>query len=198
MDKVTRIIREEIDRMILRETVDVSPLSNYIDPLKNCAQQIRNIGTTNNQDIDKFIGNFVTYIFQVIFGIDRCVKANSLNEGLESYGINYPAELGGNFLRDFESGFYKGANWANRKLNGRNNVGNANVDNETNPNNVPSVKLSVSLRNLQQYAFQYQNLSGRYQNILSQHTATFYEAFTQLSNLNSEYNNMVNAQGTNP
>lgn len=205
---IKQIIREEIERYMLREAVDVSLLSKYINPLKSCAQNIRNIGSTNNQEVDKFIGNLTTYIFQVIFAIQRCVQANNLNEDFRpsDYGFDISPELGGNFINDFESGFYKGANWVNRHLgnnNGTNsNVGaNGNPNGDTNPNNVPSVKLSVSLRNLQQYVFAYQNLSGKYQNILSPHTAVFYDTFSQLSNLNTEYQNLVNtanAQGTNP
>jgi len=205
---IKQIIREEIERYMLREAVDVSLLSKYINPLKSCVQNIRNIGSTNNQEVDKFIGNLTTYIFQVIFAIQRCVQANNLNEDFRpsDYGFDISPELGGNFINDFESGFYKGANWVNRHL-GNNNGTNSNVGANGNPNgnmnlnNVPSVKLSVSLRNLQQYVFAYQNLSGKYQNILSPHTAVFYDTFSQLSNLNTEYQNLVNtanAQGTNP
>ena len=203
---IKQIIREEIERLVLYEAVDVKPLSKYMNTLKSCAQKIRNIGTTNNQEIDKFIGGFITYIFQIIFGIQRCVNANSLNESFRpnDYGFEISPELGGNFLNDFESGFYKGANWVNRKFgNGANtssNVG-TNTNGNINPNNIPSVKLSVSLRNLQQYVFAYQNLSGKYQNILSAYTSIFYDTFAQLSNLNSEYQRLVNtanAQGTNP
>ena len=197
---IKQIIREEIEKYILREAVDVRPLSKYMNTLKSCVQKIRNIGTTNNQEIDKFIENFITYIFQVIFGIQRCVQANSLNEDFRpsDYGFEISPELGGNFLNDFESGFYKGANTVNKWFNNGNNSNSGYGNDKVNPNNIPSVKLSISLRNLQQYAFGYQNLSGKYQNILSQHTPVFHDTFHQLSDLNSEYQKLVNtanAQG---
>ncbi len=77
----TRIIREEINRLIL-EAVNVSSLSKYVQPLKKCNTDITNIGTTSNKEIDKFRSDLCVYIIQIIAGINRCVTANSLNEGL--------------------------------------------------------------------------------------------------------------------
>ena len=152
MNNYKRIIREEINKLILYEAIDVSPLSKYIQPLQKCVSDLRNIGYSNNKEVDAFLKDICEYILQVIFGVDRCVKANSLNEDfrLSDYGVQYPAELGGNLWNDFENGLYKGANWARTQLykrgyldggnaaNGKPN-GNTNVND---PNNVPSVKLA--------------------------------------------------------
>lgn len=205
-----RIIREEISRL-LSEAIDVSPLSKYIQPLQKCVSSLKNMGYSNNKEVDAFLNDICEYILQIIFGIDRCVKANSLNEDfrLSDYGVQYPAELGGNLWNDFENGLYKGANWArnqlykrgyldggnaaNGKPNGKPN-GNTNVNN---PNNVPSVKLADSLRNLSQISLRYQDLTNKYPNEMSQYSNIIYDALgNYISNLNREYNQIkANAQG---
>jgi hypothetical protein len=196
----TRIIREEINRLIL-EAVNVSSLSKYVQPLKKCNTDITNIGTTSNKEIDKFLSDLCMYIIQIIAGINRCVTANSLNEGLQDYGIEFPAELGGNFPNDFERNFYQGSNWVNRRFggNGRSGSGYGNVKGNTNPNSVPSVKLEESLRNLPQISLRYQDLTNKYQNIMSQYSGVIYNTLTCISNLNTEFRQLkTNAQGTNP
>ena len=210
MNNYRRIIREEITRLILSEAVDVSPLAKYIQPLQKCVSDLRNMGYSNNKEIDAFLKDVCEYILQIIFGIDRCVKANSLNEDfrLSDYGVQYPAELGGNLWNDFENGLYKGANWMRNKLykNGYiNNGKGAKNNNGTNTNNgsqnnVPSVKLADSLRNLSQISLRYQSINNKYPNEMSQYSNTIYDALgNYISNLNREYNQIkANAQGTNP
>ena len=203
-NRYTKIIREEINRLILSEAIDVSPLSKYIQPLQKCVSDLRNMGYSNNKEVDAFLKDTCEYILQVIFGIDRCVKANSLNEDfrLSDYGVQYPAELGGNLWNDFENGLYKGANWARNQLyyldggnaaNGKPN-GNTNVND---PNNVPSVKLADSLRNLSQISLRYQDLTNKYPNEMSKYSNIIYDALgNYISNLNREYNQIkANAQG---
>ena len=211
MNNYKRIIREEINKLILSEAIDVSPLSKYIQPLQKCVSDLKNMGYSNNKEVDAFLKDTCEYILQVIFGIDRCVKANSLNEDfrLSDYGVQYPAELGGNIWNDFENGLYKGANWArnqlykrgyldggnaaNGKPNGKPN-GNTNVNNT---NNVPSVKLADSLRNLSQISLRYQDLTNKYPNEMSKYSNIIYDALgNYISNLNREYNQIkANAQG---
>lgn len=211
-NRYTKIIREEISRL-LYEAIDVSPLAKYIQPLKKCVSELRSLGLSKNKEVDAFLNDVCTYILQVIFGIDKCVKANSLNEDfrLSDYGVQYPAELGGNLWNDFENGLYKGANWARRNLykrgyvgngvNGKSNGspngkpnGNTNVNN---PNNVPSVKLADSLRNLSHISLRYQDLTNKYPNEMSQYSNIIYDALgNYISNLNREYNQIkANAQG---
>lgn len=207
--RFSKIIREEINRLILSEALDVSPLSKYMQPLKNCVSELKNIGVTKNKEVDAFINDLITYVIQIIFGIDRCVRANSLNEyfSLRNYGIEYPAELGGNFFNDFESGFYKGSNWVNRNFNSKasgrygrtNNNGNGVTPDPNNPNTVPTVRLEESLRNFVQVSFNYQDITNRYSNIMSQNSWVFRETFDNLSNVYNEFRQIkINAQGTNP
>ena len=196
----TRIIREEINRLIF-EAVNVSSLSKYVQPLKKCSSNISNIGGTNNNEIDIFLKDMCTYLIQIIGGINRCVNANSLNEGLQDYGIEYPAELGGNFLNDFEHGFYQGADWVRRKFGGSDggSSGYGNAKGNINPNNVPSVKLADSLRKLTQYSNRYRNLYGKYSNILAKYNMIFVDTFNQINLLEREYTTLTtNAQGQNP
>ena len=193
----TRIIREEINRLIL-ETVNVSSLSKYVQPLKKCNTVISNIGMTNNKEIDKFLNDVCVYIIQIIAGINRCVSANSLNESLQDYGIEFPAELGGNFPNDFERNFYQGANFVHRKLGGygNNNGGYGNAKGNISPNTVPTVKLEESLRNLPQVSLRFQDLTNKYQNIMSQYSNAIYDALSCISNLNNEFRQLkTNAQG---
>ena len=190
-----RIIREEINRL-LSEAVDVSSLAKYMQPLKNCVSTLRNMGYSNNNEINAFLREICTYFLQVIYGLDRCVKANSLNEDfrLSDYGVQYPTELGGNLWNDFENGLYKGANWARSKLyqqgyinngNGANTNGNANVDID-NPNSVPSVKLIESLRKLQEITSKWQDLKNRYQNEMAKYFNPIADGLTYISNINSD------------
>ena len=207
MNNYKRIIREEINKLILSEAIDVSPLSKYIQPLQKCVSDLKNMGYSNNKEVDAFLKDTCEYILQVIFGIDRCVKANSLNEDfrLSDYGVQYPAELGGNIWNDFENGLYKGTNWARNQLykrgyldggNAANGKPNDNT-NVNNPNNVPSVKLADSLRNLSQISLRYQDLTNKYPNEMSKYSNIIYDALgNYISNLNREYNQIkANAQG---
>lgn len=215
-----RIIREEINRLILSETIDVSPLAKYMQPLKKYAEDIKNLGFTKNKEIDAFLNDLCTYIFQVIFAIDRCVKANSLNEDfrLSDYGVQYPSELGGNLWNDFENGLYKGANWARGKLykngyignngnganangNGANANGNPNTNQvNSNPNNIPSVKLSELVNNsYAQISLRFQGLASKYPNELSNHSNIIIDALQSINQVKREYMTIQqNAQGTNP
>lgn len=204
-NKYTRIIREEISKL-LSEAIDVSPLAKYIQPLKKCVSELKSLGLSKNKEVDAFLNDVCTYILQVIFGIDRCVKANSLNEDfrLSDYGVEYPAELGGNLWNDFENGLYKGANWARNQLYKRGKLDKDNVTNnkentladDNNPNSVPSVKLEESLRNLPQISLRYQDLTNRYQNIMSQYTNAIYDALNCISSVNNDFRQIkANAQG---
>lgn len=208
-----RIIREEINRLILSEAIDASPLAKYMQPLKKYAENIKNLGFTNNKEIDTFLNDLCTYIFQVIFAIDRCVKANSLNEDfrLSDYGVQYPSELGGNLWNDFENGLYKGANWARKQLYKKGYIGNngneTNAKNNpntsqdnSNPNNIPSVKLSELVNNsYAQISLRFQGLASKYPNELSSHSNIIIDALQSINQVKREYMAIQqNAQGTNP
>ena len=207
-----KIIMEEINRL-LSEAIDTSPLAKYMQPLKKYVEDIKNLGFTKNKEIDAFLNDLCTYIFQVIFAIDRCVKANSLNEDfrLSDYGVQYPSELGGNIWNDFENGLYKGANWARRKLykngyignNGKGNGANSNgntTQGNSNPNNIPSVKLSELVNNsYAQISLRFQGLASTYPNELSNHSNIIIDALQSINQVKREYMTIQqNAQGTNP
>ena len=201
-NKYTRIIREEINRLIL-EAVNVSSLSKYIQPIRGYIQQLRNAPNTNNREIDKFFDNMNTYLIQIVFGIDRCVKANSLNEDfrLSDYGINLPPELGGGLWGNITNSFYNTKNFMNQNFGGNSNQASttANARANTNPNTVQSVKLAVSLRNLQKYQTTYTTLCSKYPNIMNKYNQFFTDVFNQLTALQREYTTLTtNAQGTNP
>lgn len=197
MNDINKIIREEIDKFILSEAINVSSLGVFIKPLNKCSSDISNISNTNNQEIDKFLKDLVQYIIQIIFGIERCVKANNLNEGLNGYGISIPPELGGNFFNDFVYGFYKGYNGVGNMLgyNKRNTSNNGKCG--VNRNNVPTVKLADSLSKLASFAVKYRTLEAKYSNAISNVSQAPLNALIEIGKLQREYNKL-NAQGTNP
>ena len=201
--KYRNIIREEINKFMINEAVNIASLSNFINPLKKYSSDIMNISGIKEAEVNNFLNGLNRYILQIIFGIERCVKANSLNEAFRAsdYGIEIPRELGGQFLDNFENEFYKGSNWVGNKM-GYNAKGAARYNggvggsNNVNPNSVPTVKLADSLRELQKYAFEYQRLDARF-NIQSVSQAPA-DALMEIGNLQREYQKMINAQGTNP
>ena len=196
MNKIKSIIREEIGRFIINE--NVSNLSRYANTINGYLNQMQNIDSLQPQ-ISKVATDFMKYCIQIIHAINRCVQANSLNEGLGNWGINVPPELGGNFWNDAVRGYYKTKNFL---TGGRSGMYNGKAVKGINKNTLPSVKLSELLRNLPSW----ENQCIRYQlnkkignNIINSIIQTLYQ-------LNQEYTNMVqttqqqnqNAQGTNP
>ena len=111
--RIHDILNEEINKFILSE--NLNSLMAYSNALEKQLNQLSS-KTSNgfNNDINKFLERFTYYVLQVIFAVNRCVQANSLNEGLGGYGLNIPPELGGNFINDFKRGYYNTV----RTLNG--------------------------------------------------------------------------------
>ncbi len=196
MNKIKSIIREEIGRFIINE--NVSNLSRYANTINGYLNQMQNIDSLQPQ-ISKIATDFMKYCIQIIHAINRCVQANSLNEGLGNWGINVPPELGGNFWNDAVRGYYKTKNFL---TGGKGGVRGGKAAKGINQNTLPSVKLSELLRNLPSW----ENQCIRYQldkkignNIINSIIQTLYQ-------LNQEYTSMVqtaqqqnqNAQGQNP
>jgi len=194
MNKIKSIIREEIDRFIINE--NVSNLSKYASTINDYLNQMQNIDSLQSQ-IKQATMNFMKYCIQIIHAINRCVQANSLNEGLGNWGINVPPELGGNFWNDAVRGYYKTKNFL---TGGKSGVRGGKAVKGINQNALPSVKLSELLGNLPSW----ENQCIRYQlnkkignNIINSIIQTLYQ-------LNQEYTSMVqtaqqqNAQGQNP
>ena len=196
-NRYRKIIREEIDKFILSEAINVASLNSFVRPLNQCSSDISNISSFNNQELDQFLKDLVEYIIQIIFGIERCVKANNLNESLYGYGIEVPPELGGNFYNDFVNGFYKGSNWARKKIGYGNDSEGYNNARGVNRNNVPSVKLVDSLSKLANFAMRYRTLEAKYSNAISNVSQAPLNALTEIGKVQREYNRL-NAQGTNP
>lgn len=203
MNKVDRIIIEEIERLIISEAVDFTKLSSYSQQLNTSVGNLRSIQTNGfNDDLKKFLNDLSIYGVQIIAAINRCIKATNLNEaswgGLSSYGINLPPELGGNIWSDAKEGYYKTKNFfQNRK--GYNSIyGNANGNSNINNNNVPTVKLSVLLQQLPQWQQAYQTKNRQY-NIANLTQEPYNILGNIIPNIQAEYNIQVrNAQGTNP
>ena len=196
MELYQKIIREEIEKYILKEAVNLTQLENFLPTLDNLKNQIAKIEGINNDEINKYLYDLERYIIQIMFGIKRCVSANSLNEGLRDYGFEVPDELGGNFGRNFVNNFYKGSEYVGRKL-GRNNASNYGYSKgKVNPNTVPSVKLSESLRKFQGYMDKYQDLEARFNNTIWNKSQAPSNALTQIKDLQQVYNTLTtNAQG---
>ena len=196
MNKIKSIIREEIGRFIISE--NVSNLSRYANTINGYLNQMQNIDSLQPQ-IKQVTMNFMKYCIQIIHAVNRCVQANSLNEGLGNWGINVPPELGGNFWNDAVRGYYKTKNLLTR---GKGGVRGGKAVKGINQNTLPSVKLSELLRNLPSWENQCiryqlnQNIQG---NVINGIIQTLYQ-------LNQEYTSMVqtaqqqsqNAQGINP
>lgn len=197
MNKIKSIIREEIGRFIINE--NVSNLSKYANTINGYLNKMQNIDSLQPQ-IKQVTMNFMKYCIQIIHAINRCVQANSLNEGLSNWGINVPPELGGNFWNDAVRGYYKTKNFLTR---GRSGMYNGKAINGINQNTLPPVKLSELLRNLPSW----ENQCNRYQLNQNIKGNVINSIIQILKQLNTEYNQIAqniqqqqsqNAQGTNP
>ena len=207
MDRISQIIREEIEKLIINE--NISSLSQFSVNLNNSLNKLGNdlskLGANGlNQQLQQFFKNFETYVIQMIFAINRCVKANSLNEGLSDFGINVPAELGGNFWNDAKRGYYKTMNFLTRgggNYNGKNG-------NMVNPNTVPSVKLSQLLQNLPNIENSYNSYKSNVDQIsqqpmymiatMRQVQTTYSQLLQTQQNQNMQPQQNQNAQGQQP
>lgn len=193
MNKINEIIREEIERYILSEAIDFSSLNGYANQLNRSIGNLRSINTsTFNDDLKTFFNNLSTYGIQVIAAINRCTKAQNLNEvywgGLSNYGINLPGELGGNMVSDFKQGY----NWRKRKL-----AKNGNANGRTNNNSVPSVKLQVLLTQLPQWQQAYVNKNSQYG--IDNFTQEPYNILSRIMpSIQQEYQAQINNAQGNP
>ena len=224
MKNIKRIIREEINKLLISE--NIANLTRYATYFENCARQIGGMQTNAlNRNINKFLRDYIIYLLQLKFAIQRCVQANNLNEAyygnrqgwgsrianfykysrlpkLRDFGLNLPDELGGNIIRDFIDGYYLAK--GNRDYGG---YGNRNVNgsyaNGANRNTVRQVPLSVLLNRYTRYESSYYNVDRSYgigQIVQNQFRGRniIEESLTEIRNLIQEYTALKNAQGTNP
>lgn len=205
-NRLKQIIKEEIFKFILNEASQINQLTPYANEINDSLNKMGNIDNQNVNDakLKKFFHNFTTYSVQIIHAINRCVKANSLNEGAFTKlgdtvadtamspfksiwnGLNLPLELGGNFANDFRKGYYYGQEILN---GGKTNVKDEQIDDQT----VPSIKLSVLLSNLPKWQNSYQNFNRTYA-IESNYTYEMHNILNDiLPRLSTTYNNLINA-----
>ena len=188
-----KIINEEINKFIINE--NVNSLMQYANGINKELNKLKNHSVTD-RSLNTFIRNFEVYCIQVIHAVNRCVKANNLNEGLGNWGINIPPELGGNFWNDAKRGYYKTKNFLTRGNHGNNGM----ATNGVNPNTVPSVKLSVLMQQFPQKKQECESKNA--QMGLYQQVPPILAIVQYLEQIYNEYNSLLqqqnNAQGTNP
>lgn len=209
MNRINRIIQEEINKFLISEAIDFTNLKTYANDLNNSLGEISNVSNNNGMDkgLKQFLYNFVVYCVQIIAAINRCIQANTLNEvsmgSLSSYGINLPGELGGNLWQDAKQGYYGTKRFFQRGGYGNSKSSGYANGKQVNANTVPSVKLSVLLQNLPRWQRDYQTAYTKY-NLANnvRLTSDFNKIIGNngiIPNIQNEYNaQMRNAQGTNP
>ena len=189
-----KIINEEINKFIINE--NVNSLLQYANGINNKLSKLKNYSVTD-RSLNTFISNFEVYCIQVIHAVNRCVKANNLNEGLSNWGINIPPELGGNFWNDAKRGYYNTKRFLTRGSYESNGMRNC-----VNPNTVSSVKLSVLMQQFPQKKQECDSKNA--QKNLYQQVPPILAIVQYLEQIYNEYNNLLqqqqqnNAQGTNP
>lgn len=207
MDIINKIISEEINKFILSEAIDFTNLIRYSNQLNKSIGNLRNINSNGfNKELKDFFKNLSIYGIQIIAAINRCTKANNLNEaswgGLSSYGINLPGELGGNLWSDAKEGYWKTVNFLNRNRNfGRNSYANGNRKDSNssvnNDNTVPTEKLSVLLQTLPNWQQRYRVMDAKY-NIGNLAQEPYIILTNILPNIEREYNAQIQNAQVNP
>ena len=196
MDRIKKIVSEEIQRFLIREGVE--QLGQYSNQLYQLAQGFVNmIDRLQDQNISYEVNKTVIeYVFQIYHAINRCVTSKSLLEWnvLNTAGINIPPELGGNVWNHMQRGFY---NWRNAANGGYASKGG--INGRYGQNVLKSEKLSVLLQDLknreqswQQLCLKYQKLSQN-QNILDQAT----DIFSKIGEVAQTYQMLASQQGQN-
>lgn len=202
MDIIRKIINEEIDRLIINENINT--LGQYANNINNQLNRIKNY-TITDASLSNFISGFEIYCIQVINAIKRCIKANSLNEGLRDWGINIPPELGGNFWNDARMGYYATKRGLQRFFNnngygyGKNGNGNR-TSNNVNPRTVPSVRLFKLMEQYPEKKAECEYRNSR-ENLYTQ-VPPIFAIVQNLDKIYGEYHYLSqqqnNAQGSNP
>lgn len=196
MENIKTIIQEEINKYIINE--NINSLTQYANGINKELNEIKNY-TVTDRALQNFIKNFEIYSIQIINAINRCVKANSLNEGFGNWGIDIPPELGGNFWNDARRGYYNTKNFLTRGRYGHYNGNNGRTANGVDRNTVKSVKLYVLLRQYPQRKRACENANSKFN--LYQQVPPIFQIIHIMDGLYNEYENLKqqnNAQGTNP
>ena len=215
---IKKIIREEINNFLITE--NISSLGQYANKLENIAFTIGENVQMNglHPNVNRFLNRYIAYIIQIKFAIQRCIQANSLNEygygyrrnilpnlrlpNLRDMGINIPTEMGGNFWEYARNGYYGVKNFLRGNRNGNYGNYNRNGYDRANRNTLSSVKLSVLLSKSKEWETSYAQISRKYQ--LSQYIQNqcgrdiVQDGLNTIEQLKQEYQQLKNAQGTNP
>lgn len=193
---INRIIREEIEKYIIKENINLDSLASHVKPLNACFNEIKRFSTSNNQNVNKFMNNLYIYIAQIIGAIERCVRMNNLNEAFRfsDYGIEVPQELGGNLVYNMKSGYHKTKNLLNQFVNNGGYASNANYG-TINKYTVKQERLSVLLSYLPKYQQNYKKV----ENEIIRLTQAPRNALYEIQQLYNDFRQLkANAQGTNP
>ena len=195
---VERIVREEIEKYIISENINT--IAGYVQPLESMKTQLSSFQNPFGQDAENFLYSLLEYTTKIIDAINRCVKANSLDEGtinelFGDYGIEIPKELGGNLLNDFQRSYYNTRNNMNMFFNNR-RIRNKGTSSGYDTGNSSHNKLSYLLGEYDSYKSTYDVLNAKYQ--METKTKTPKAILTLIWNLKNDYEATVNAQGNNP
>lgn len=203
MKNIRTIINEEISKYIITENIQsLMQLGNQLNVL---LKQVCKIPTDNlNQGANKILYDTEYFVVQIVQAINRCVRANNLNESLGDWGINIPPEMGGNFWYDAKRGYYNtkrffgGSNGYNAQNAAKGNYG------KVNATTVKSERLSTLLQRSTQVYQNYQVGESKYQiqQYAPQISQGMRNIFVKIEEINKQYNALVaqqqNAQGQNP
>ena len=207
MNRVNKIIREEIEKFILQENINFNNLANYGQKLESLVQELaRYKHSASHQDINNFLDSLMYFALQIVFAIQRCVNAQSLNESLgsglwnvfgrntigafndnnltnlSSYGINVPHEI--NFWQNAKRGYYD----TKRHLNNSQNNSYQNKKG-TNNNTVQSKQLAALLQqDLPIVQKNYQKILTKYGNFKIETPKNILQTIYEI---NQEYTNLI-------
>lgn len=169
-DRISQIIREEINNFLLKEAIDFSQFETYAKTLEGYVQQMSNFDLSKtpqnfqtfiqNQATQKFLYNLNYYTIQVVFALRRCAKSQNINEGfgsLSDYGIEVPREI--TIVNDTVNSYNRTKSFINRKRN-QNANGNAETR-DVDTSNVKSEKLLVLFKKVQKFQQTKNNLEYR-------------------------------------
>ena len=189
MDKIGKIIREEIEKFIIKENANFNSLAVCGNQLETYAKSLGAYTFYNEpKDVRAFFAKLQYYSLQIIFAIRRCVQSQNINEsflgnvgngikgfangvlngmknssnrGLNAYGINLPNEI--NFWNNAKRGYYAAKRSVEQKGKQQNGDSTTTVGDSVNKNNVQSRPLSVLLQqDFLWYENTFSNLTNKY------------------------------------
>jgi len=184
---IREILREEIHKMMILDE-NISSLEQFGVNLNTLINRMNTSIDPTKLDkyLNKFFNEFNIFVAQTIHAINRCVKANNINEiSLRDFGLEIPSAMGGNFANDVRSGY----RWTQRQLGGNSGT---KFKPKYDPNTIQSIKLSECMKRLQTWEREYNSKNRKY-NIDGITNNTIRPVFQTLDSLRQTYNSMANA-----